>query len=254
MTREARSIRTLDSLKTYVLSARDGEIGKLEDVYFGSNHWIVRYFVAGTGGWLGQRHVLVAPRAVRRVNEAERILEIDLERDQVKGSPPTDLEVMMSRKYEELYHRHYGWEPYWTGASRASGDGSSTRESPPAFVEEEASAELPNPSLRSGDEIRGCQIQARDGFIGHVEDLLIDDGEWRVRYLEVNTRNWWPGRRVLIAPAWIQGMSWARREVRVEVTRQAVRSAPEYDPAEPLGPDDEIRLFEHYGLSGREGD
>jgi hypothetical protein len=73
-----------------------------------------------------------------------------------------------------------------------------------------------------------------------------------VRYLEVDTRNWWPGRKVLIAPAWIEGMSRAKREFLVKVTREAVRSAPEYDPSRPIGPDGEIQLFEHYGLSAAE--
>jgi hypothetical protein len=243
------SIRKLDDLTGFPLSARGGEIGTLREVYFDSEHWVVRYFVVGTGSWLRRRPVLIAPRAVRGVSDSGRSLEVELSREQVEGSPPTDLEVIVSRHYEELYHRHYGWEPYWTDPS---GKGSLTPEPPRAWPEQEVSGELPNPNLRSSDEVGGYHIHAKDGSIGHVEDLLIDDAQWRVRYLEVDTRNWWPGRKVLIAPAWIEGMSRAKREFLVKVTREAVRSAPEYDPSRPIGPDGEIQLFEHYGLSAAE--
>ena len=49
----------------------------------------------------------------------------------------------------------------------------------------------------------GYHIEATDGGIGHVKDFIIDDETWAIRYLEVDTRNWWPGKKVLVSPQWI---------------------------------------------------
>jgi len=245
------TIRRLEDLKGCALSARDGEIGKLKEVYFDDERWAVRYFVVHTGSWLLGRDVLIAPRALLRASSARQTLDVDLSREQVEGCPAAGTETPVSRHYETRYHSYYGWEPYWT-------DASATVTLPPYTPmpvggSEEPPGEPPNPHLRSSQEVVGYHIHAKDGSVGHVEDLLLDDAEWRVRYLEVDTRNWWPGRKVLIAPAWIERVSWAEGEVFVTVTREAIRSAPEYDPSETIGPDDEIRLFEHYSRSAREG-
>jgi hypothetical protein len=245
-----RTIRRVEDLKGFALSARDGELGKLTEVYFDDERWVVRYFVVHTGRWLLGRNVLIAPRAVRRVSEKDDTLEVDLSREQVEKCPPADTEVPVSRHYETLYYYHYGWEPYWVDPVEAV--------APPlepllaVSAREELLAEPPNPHLRSSREVVGYRIHAKGGPVGHVEDLLLDDREWGVRYLEVDTRNWWPGKKVLIAPAWIEEVSWGDREVSVKVTREAIRGAPEYDPSERIGPDDEIRLLEYYGQSMRE--
>ena len=35
--------------------------------------------------------------------------------------------------------------------------------------------------------------------------------DWVIRYMEVATRNWWPGKKVLVSPAWIERVAWAIR-------------------------------------------
>ena len=56
--------------------------------------------------------------------------------------------------------------------------------------------------------VDGHHIQATDGEIGHVEDFIIDDETWAIRYLIVDTQNWWPGKKVLVSPQWIERVSW----------------------------------------------
>jgi hypothetical protein len=80
-----------------------------------------------------------------------------------------------------------------------------------------------------------------------VDDFLIDDGDWAVRYLVVDTRNWLPGKRVLISPEWIARISWADATVHVQMQRDAIRDSPEYDPSRPLERADESQLYDYYG-------
>jgi hypothetical protein len=93
-------------------------------------------------------------------------------------------------------------------------------------------------------------VQASDGDIGHVEGLLVDEETWAIRYLIVNTSNWWLGHQVLIAPEWIQDVSWLEATVSVTLTQQAVRDAPPYDPEVRLDRRQEVAIHRHYGRRG----
>jgi hypothetical protein len=86
--------------------------------------------------------------------------------------------------------------------------------------------------------------------MGEVKGLLVDEETWAIRYLVVETSNWWFGQRVLIAPQWIQEMSWPDAAITVKVTRQAVKGAPPYDSSIPLTRDQEMGLHQHHGHAG----
>jgi hypothetical protein len=96
-------------------------------------------------------------------------------------------------------------------------------------------------------EVVGYHIHALDGEIGHVEDLILEEPDWTVRYLEINVGIWLFGKKVLIAPAWIQGVDWTRKVVTVDLTREAIESAPAYDPSEVISRDYQVALYGHYG-------
>jgi hypothetical protein len=65
-----------------------------------------------------------------------------------------------------------------------------------------------------------------DGGIGHVEDFLVDDADWSIRCITVDTRNWWPGERVLISPFSVREIDWADRLIHLNVNRQKVKDGP----------------------------
>jgi hypothetical protein len=104
--------------------------------------------------------------------------------------------------------------------------------------------------LRSCKTVTSSHIRAPDGDVGHVCGFLIDEESWTIRYLIVDTRNWWLGHQVLIAPEWIEGVSWDDHTVSVKLTRDAVRNAPPYHAKAQFDRDAETRLHDHYGLPG----
>ena len=101
--------------------------------------------------------------------------------------------------------------------------------------------------LRSLDYITGFGIQATDGNIGHVDDFLLEEESWKVRYLVVDTVNWWPGKKVLVAPDWARHVSWSERSISVELPRERIKQCPEYDTSVQLDRSYEERLYGHYG-------
>jgi PRC-barrel domain len=240
-------LRPVSNLKGCSIGATDGVIGEVEDLYFDDQRWTVRYLVIDTSGWLAGRRVLVSPWAIRAVDVANQSIAVDLTRAQVENSPSVETQQPIDRRYEMEYSRYYGYPYYWTGpyawglerypltAPVAPG------EPPTERVEPEG-----DPHLRSTTAIAGYYIQAADGDIGHVEDFLVEDRSWTIRYAVVDTRNWWPGKKVLISPDWITHVDWYDSKVHVDLTRDTIKSSPEYDASLPLDREYEARLYESY--------
>ncbi|HYH20978.1 MAG TPA: PRC-barrel domain-containing protein [Azospirillum sp.] len=245
-------IQRLDVLKDFTIRATDGAIGGVADVYFDDSSWTVRYLVVDTGSWLPGRKVLLAASVLGAPVGASREFPVALTRRQVKESPDIDTDKPVSRQHEADLHGYYGWPPYWGAAAMAPGVAAPAAAVVPPFdipAARDAPAdrrESGDPHLRSGREVTGYHIQARDGAIGHVEDLLIDEAGWRIRYLLVDTRNWLPGRKVVVATDCAATVDWAQRAVSVELTREQVKGSPEYDDVAGIDRSYEEALYAHY--------
>jgi hypothetical protein len=239
------------TLKGYKLEGLDGEIGKVNEFYFDDRHWTIRYLVADTGNWLMDRQVLISPYALVAMKRKKQQIVINLTKKQIEDSPSLNSDKPVSRQFEEAYYRYYGWPMYWGGPNIWGSypcivrDPKKWRESIRA---EEASWD---PHLRSTHDVGGHNIQAVDGEIGHVEDFIIDDeNTWAIRYLIVDTRNWWPGKKVLVSPHWIERISWDESKVFINLTREIIRQSPEYTEKCLMTRDYEGRLHRHYNCQG----
>ncbi len=231
---------SFEDIRGYGIRAADGDIGTLRDVLFEDAGSAIRYLVVETGGWLFGREVLLAPAAVGSLEPEERAIATALTRAQVEGSPTLEGEQAISREHEELLHSHYDWAPYWqatTAAGLAPQWGLMGLPPAPAHddtvLRELAAAEQErgNPSLRSAREVVGYYVAASDGDIGHVADLLIDDASWTIRHLVVDTRNWLPGKKVLISPERLRSVEWADRQILLDLSRREIETSPEYETA-----------------------
>ena len=87
-----------------------------------------------------------------------------------------------------------------------------------------------SPNLRSAKELFGYGIQARDGVAGHVEDFIINNDDWTIQMVAIDTRNWLPGNKVLLTPSWIEIVRWSEAKVHVNLNRETIADAPAYDP------------------------
>lgn len=239
-------------LNGYKLIGRDGEVGKVKELYFDDRHWTVRYLVAETGTWLSERQVLISPHALRGINKETEDVSVGLTRKQIEDSPAVDTDMPVSRQREQELHSYYGWSPYWSMGTYA-GVGFPVPGSLSGMVgagDVAMAQPAGDPSLRNMQEVRGYTIQSTNGEIGHVEDFVIDDETWAIRYLIVDTQNWWSGKKVLISPQWIERVSWDESTVFINLSREAIRQSPEYTEESLLTRDYEIRLHGHYNRDG----
>lgn len=250
-------LRSVDGLHGASLHAVDGEIGRVQQFFFDDQAWGIRYLVVKTGGWLLGREVLISPLAVKQIDDRAKSLQVTLTQQQVKGSPDIDTHKPVSRQHEIDYYGYFGYAPYWGGPyMEEDSKYPILTPIPPARSDLESAARevevLPEDThLQSTARVHGYSIHASDGKIGHVVDFIFDDETWTIRYLVVDTRNWWPGgKSVLMATAWIADIDWADSTVHTGLTQEAIKSSPEYDHSIPISRDYEARLHEFYGKKG----
>jgi hypothetical protein len=256
--KESAMLWDLSKLTGYSIEAYDGGLGTVSDVLFDDTSWTLRWVIVDTGNWLPGRKVLLPLSALGQPNPALRKFPVKLTMQQVKGSPEENADLPVSRQMEERIYDYYAMAPYW-------GDGrvlmSNAMASPIVAPLHDAGTEprdyigtdLPHrggdPHLRSAQRITGYHIDAIDGEIGHVEDFLVDDVDWRIRYLKVDTKNWWPGERVLISPLSVLKIEWASALVHVNETRQRVKHSPRYDPMQTVDGAYDEKFLTYYGVS-----
>jgi uncharacterized protein YrrD len=233
----------------YTLESLDGEIGKVSEFYFDDKHWTVRYLVADTGSWLTGRLVLISPYALVEVDREKRHVVVNLTRKQIENAPSLDSDKPVSRQHEEAYNSYYSWPLYWNGPYvwGAYPDFNSDSEQ---WIAADRSEQAWDSHLRSTGEVSGYHIQGSDGEIGHVDDFILDDANWSIRYLVIDTRNWWPGKKVLVSTQWVDGVSWTESKVFVDLSLEAIRQAPEYSEESLLTRDYEDQLHQHYRRTG----
>jgi len=249
-------LRSVQEWKEYAIQATDGDIGHVDQFFFDDEQWTIRYLVVDTGGWLSGRRVLISPIALGQTDWSEHRLPVKLTRQQVENSPDIDTDQPVSRQQEIGYYQYYGWPAYWGGPylwgpAMYPGLPAVPLPGEPAAEPPRGSKELrEDPHLRSTAEVIGYRIHARDGEIGHVEDFIVDDRSWAIRYIVVDTGSWWPGKKVLLPPQWIGRVSWVDATVEVDLDRDTIKNGPEWDPDTPIRRDYEERLYGYYRRPG----
>lgn len=245
-------LRNAKQLDGFVVQATDGEIGTVNQFYFEDETWAIRYLTVDTGGWLGGRRVLISPISVIDADWQAKRLDVALTKKQVENSPDINTHQPVSRQHEIAYFGYYGYPFYWGGSNLWGAAPNPAGLAIPIPASTEAMAESiatgsTDSHLRSAKEVTNYYLEAIDGELGHLDGFIVDDQAWTIRYLEVATRNWWPGKKVLVSPAWAERVSWEESKVYVGLTRDAIQSAPEFFDSTPITREYENQLYSHYG-------
>ncbi|MEO6907860.1 MAG: PRC-barrel domain-containing protein, partial [Abditibacteriaceae bacterium] len=234
------------ALKGFTIQATDGKVGHVDDFYFDDITWVVRYVVVDTGNWLGGHEVLLSPVALSGISQQERCFNVSFARDHVSGAPDVESDRPVTRQWEAEYHDYFGWPYYWEGAGLfGAGPYPGFATEPADFAETEAK-NSGDPHLQSARDVGDCSIAASDGDIGHVIDFIIDEDSWVIRYVEVDTGNWLPGKKVLLPTRLISEINWSDGCLKISLPREVIEHAPPYDPDQLIGRDYEQGLFDYY--------
>ncbi len=244
-------LRSINEIRHYRIHATDGDFGRVADFLFDDQSWVTRYLVVDTGTWLPGRQVLISPTAIRNAEWESRKLFLSLNQRLIEASPEIARGEPLSRQQEQALSAHFGWPVYWHGYGELSHTESGRPRQPAMAVAEPPETvertDMHDPHLRSVADVCGYKIEALDGTMGHVEDFIADDQNWELRYMIVDTRNWWPGKKVLIAPMWIESFEWEDSRCYVGLDKEMIKNSPQYDPNAPVNRGYEEALHDYYG-------
>lgn len=195
-------LRNLTSLLGASIMAKDGMVGHVRDVLFDDQSWVVRYFVVETGSWLSGRRVLLSPFSILEPEWEQRVLPVDLMIEEVRHSPDVNTDLPVYRQEEVSMTRHY-----------ASVKGSQA-------IRGKTASEA-DPDLRSANEILTYKVKTSDGELGRMDDFVVEDANWFIRFLVVRG-SWLEGQKLLVATRWVGSVSWVEKEVVLPHPRHSV--------------------------------
>jgi uncharacterized protein YrrD len=242
------------ALKGYDVEASDGSIGTVHDCLFDARTWKLRWLVIDTRRWLTGRKVLIHPSAAGQPDIDHRRLPVHLTKAQIKASPEISFDLPVSAQTEKGIYGYYGCVPEWGAGGCYAGY--------PAPAHNEAEVlDRPgsenrtglgegDPDLRSTAAVNGYHVEATDGAIGHIENFILDDVGWDIRYLIVDTGNWWSGQHVLISPFAVRNINWLKENVVLDVSCDRVRNSPPWKPLDLIDKSYQQRLHGYYEWPG----
>jgi uncharacterized protein YrrD len=248
-------LRSLKSLKQSRIQTSNGTIGSIADYLFDDARWSIRYLIVNTGGWLSRKEVLISPLVIEQVEASLQDIRLSVTKEKVENSPDVDSHLPVSRQKEKQHHDYYQWPYYWAGTGIGGMatyptvmlDRARLLQTPPREFPKDLSDDNGDPHLRSAKVVEGYEISATDNLFGSVDDFIIDDESWTIRYLVINTAKFWFEKSVLISPEWVSSISWSDGRISVDLTKEQIKNSPEFDPNSPVNHEYEVRLYDYYG-------
>ena len=223
-------LRRLKQLYGNKLTATDGEIGVVKDLYFDERNWTVRYVVAETGTWLTSRQVLLSPHAFADGQRSEKKLSVNLSRQQIAGSPALEWHQPVSRQFEEAYHRYYGWPNYWEDDCLRNFPGLETigqapKVAPKKTLPTGSPREMTGAHLRSTQAMKRYQLQAGGGIIGQVGDFLMESRSWMIQKLVAQIGYRFCDHEIELPTTAVERIGWDSSAVFTRLTRKQVEQS-----------------------------
>jgi sporulation protein YlmC with PRC-barrel domain len=240
--------RRLDKLIGFSTETTDGLKGKVKDFIFDEDNWIVRYLELDFGSFFNEKRVILPVELIDKTLWEEEVFSLNLSKDAIEQAPTPADKLTVSREYEMKISEFYGYQGYWLSGNVAPGyPGILLPARPIRVPKRDMTEDEPGTSLRSFREIEGYHIVATDGKIGHVEDLIVDDMDWQLVYLIVDTSNWKPwSKKVLLSIHWLDEISYVHKETTVHLDSEMVKGAPEFDSEKLIEEAYEKALFDYY--------
>ncbi len=228
---------TYKQLIHFSFHAIDRDIGRCKNILFNDEDFVVRYLQADTNTWLPlSRKVVISPISITRVAESDEQIYIGMSSEALKNSPSIDEHKPVSREYEALFSKYFGYGYYWVGPGTWGEYAHPTelvdKELKHLKFAEELTEQQEGMSnhLRECSEIESYKIQTLEGQVGHISDFVFDTSSWAMPLLVVDTHNWWPGGRSLaLHVRHIKEIDWATHTVHVNLSEKEMKELDDID-------------------------
>lgn len=237
-------LQTTRSLIGFSLSTKDGEIGKVKDLYFDDHTWTIRYLVVETANWLFGRKVLIAPLAILKTLKDSRTLVVDMTKEQVKHSPDIDTDKPVSRQSEADLYKHYSW-PYGS-----AGMGYPTiamlKDAGERTNDRDVTEQHFDKHLRSYKHITDYKIYNKEGVVGECEDFFLNTNNWSLPYLILQTAESKLKKKSFIPTNKVISIQLDTKIILIDVSIKLLKKSLKIDPGEFLTEEQKQKLFKDF--------
>lgn len=241
--------RSLKTITDFKLHTKDNTSGKVKDLLFDEKLWIIRYIEADFGNLFTSKRVLIPKAFWENPDWKNEEMTLPITDAEIDKCPDIEKHRPVSREYEAELHKYYRVNPYWPTANLGLAGGFYPPR-PIAIPNKVVEEKDINTVLRSFDEIRGYELQALDGKIGHIDDLLVDVDDWQLIYVIVDTSNWhfW-SKKVMVPVFSLHNINYVNREVTIDMSTETIKNAPDYNPSDPLTREQEEGIYDFFSNS-----
>jgi hypothetical protein len=213
-------LRSLNSLVGDRIIAEDGFAGEAKDFTINASVWRVAELIAKVGRWWRSMIVRIPSAVLRRPVGSSGMLPVAMTRSQTKKCLPVAGSQMKRPAPSEA----------------ASSDGPPTTSETVRWM-----------------SLCDCLTQTRDGLVGHLRDLIVEDENWHIRFLVVELGSETTRHKTLVSNDRISDIHMERSVVTLDLSATEIEESPEYDPRRPINSDFERRLHDHYGQPLKHG-
>jgi hypothetical protein len=203
-----RSLRTL--VDAPVVTSDGGEKG-VRNFLFDDQSWSIRFLVVDVGNWLNRRLVVVSTADVDEPDWTTKTVPAHLTREELLKSPHADAHKPVSRQQQLALREHFGWR-----------DRADTQFIPSALVPAQREFSIGNhddPHLRGTFDLTGYEVWATDGYLGLLEDFVLEQTSWHINYLMVKVGDWVYSHEKFVSTACVKAISWANHRVTLDCER-----------------------------------
>jgi hypothetical protein len=184
---------------------------------------------------------------------------VNLTRVQVKNSPDIQTDKPISEQALIKLHDYFNWPKFWVPMPRTTAPPlAPTKRDIPKVEPEAAHSEVVEAvarkrqqeqefALRGAKEVIGYQVEGKDDLLGTVADFILEDANWQIRYLVLDTGTLLSGKKVLVALQWARMISHTESQVFLDLDEKTIDKSPAFDPETPINRRQEEVLYDFHG-------
>jgi hypothetical protein len=190
--------RSAEALLGCRLLTRDGMEAGLRDLILDIEQWRVRFLTADAKNWALDRDAVLVPRLVASIDEDRGIMSLDLTASGLEASPLLSVSDGLAGFDVAGMPTPPNWREHWRARMQPEGefpredDPGGDMAPPPAPGEDDevgadlsAETDLSADQLIRAETLRGLRAETADGTVLTIQDLLIDDTDWALAYLDL---------------------------------------------------------------------
>lgn len=260
---------SLRSLTGYEVHSRDGIVGFANDFLFDQKNWSIAYIVDKSSRGIGKgKEVLLASKLIKKVDLELENIQLDVDSEQIRKSPhikvsevlnpeqhlPSEVNTVIIRS-DIINNMNIARMQDYVNKKRYTKNATLNSEDllhvdarlKKAMLIQQESEEVR--SLQSAVRTLGFRISSRNGEHGYMQDLVVNDDDWSVKFLVINTKRNLSGKKILVSPESVDWVSWRKKHVSIDLEKEKLSGCPNFNMILPINNEQQPLLQNKYECS-----